>query len=86
MAFYSSETKNRLFQYGFALFVGLVGFGRIFWSTYMHSRRNVVITCYIYFMTYVAGKESTLFLVDVENEISLGYKIKKHIEEKKELI
>lgn len=52
----------------------------------MHSRRNVVITCYIYFMTYVAGKESTLFLVDVENEISLGYKIKKHIEEKKELI
>ena len=52
----------------------------------MHSRRNVVRTCYIYIMTYVAGKESTLFLVDVENELSLGYKIKKNIEEKKELI
>ena len=52
----------------------------------MHSRRNVVITCYVYFMTYIAGKESTLFLVDVENELSLGCKIKKHIEEKKELI
>jgi hypothetical protein len=35
----------------------------------MHSGRNIVITCYNYFMGYVAVKESTGVPVDVENEL-----------------
>jgi len=61
-----------------------VGFGSVlagyFGIPYMDSIGSIIIAGYIFFMAYVALKESTLVLVDAVNDPLLGDKIKKHIE------
>lgn len=63
-----------------------VGFGSIlagyFGIPYMYSIGSIIIPGYIFFMAYIALKESTLVLVDAVNDPLLGDEIKKHIEKK----
>ena len=62
-----------------------VGFGSVFLAEYigipyMDSVGSIIIAGYIFFMAYVALKESTLVLVDAVDEPWLSDRIKRYVE------
>lgn len=76
------DAKNSI-KDGSASFVGvgsvLAGY---FGIPYMDSIGGMIIAGYIFFMAYVAVKESTLVLVDAVNDPILSDNIKEHVEKK----
>ena len=66
-----------------------VGFGSVlagyFGIPYMDSVGGLIIAGYIFFMAYVALKESTLVLLDAVNNPTLSTEITKHVYEKFQL-
>ena len=66
-----------------------VGFGSVlagyFGIPYMDSVGGLIIAGYIFFMAYVALKESTLVLLDAVNNPTLSTEITKHVHEKFQL-
>ncbi len=63
-----------------------VGFGSVlagyFGIPYMDSVGGIIIAGYIFFMAYVALRESTLVLLDVVNNPDLSTEITKHVHER----
>ena len=63
-----------------------VGFGSVlagyFGIPYMDSVGGLIIAGYIFFMAYVALRESTLVLLDAVNNPTLSTEITKHVHEK----
>ncbi len=79
------DAKNSI-KDGSASFVGFASvLAGYFGIPYMHSVGGLIIAGYIFFMAYVALRESTLVLLDAVNNPHLSTEITKHVHEKFQL-